>query len=196
MGVMKLSKIHCEVCGGNLDMDELSQIKNQKVICPYCGSIYINEAKHSVIGAKLESDIEHLKLIEKKENTKEFWSFQKLKENNKSALKSLAILMGISLTGFLILSANYLIERRPGQLEVTTNEKNLRGENYKIVSSKFEDMGFKNIKYEKVNDLKIGFFADEGDVKEVTINGSNAFEKGSHYSQKSKIKIYYHVFPK
>ncbi|WP_259687495.1 hypothetical protein [Lactococcus cremoris] len=93
------------------------------------------------------------------------------------------------------LSENFATEP-PGQIELPISEKKLHGENYKNVESKFEDMGFENIKYEKVRDLKFGLFAHSGDVSEVTINGDNDFKKGDNYNKKSKIKIYYHVFPK
>ena len=47
-----------------------------------------------------------------------------------------------------------------------------------------------------MRDLRLGLFAHSGDVSEVTINGDNDFKKGDNYNKKSKIKIYYHVFPK
>lgn len=81
-------------------------------------------------------------------------------------------------------------------IQIVTSEKELKGENYQIAIKKLEDMGFKNIKVEKVNDLKIGIFSKEGDVKEVTINGENDFEKDTYFDKNSKIKIYYHVFDK
>ena len=193
---MKLSKVHCKECGAILNLDIVSHIKNQKLVCPYCQSLYIYEAKYSEIGAELEADIELIRLKEKKENIKEFWKFKKLKEDHKVGFISLLIVFSIPLIGSLVMTTNYLIAHRPGQIELPISEKKLHGENYKNVESKFEDMGFENIKYEKVRDLKFGLFAHSGDVSEVTINGDNDFKKGDNYNKKSKIKIYYHVFPK
>ena len=168
----------------------------KRQVCPHCHSIYIYEAKHSDIGAQLELDAERIRLEEEKENIKEFWKFKKLKEDHKVGFISLLILFSILLIGSLVMTTNYLIAHRPGQIELPISEKKLHGENYKNVESKFEDMGFENIKYEKVRDLKLGLFAHSGDVSEVTINGDNDFKKGDNYNKKSKIKIYYHVFPK
>ncbi|MDT2941747.1 MULTISPECIES: hypothetical protein [Lactococcus] len=193
---MKLSEVCCKNCGGLLDFDTVSHIKNSRVVCPHCHSIYIYEAKHSDIGAQLELDAERIRLEEEKENIKEFWKFKKLKEDHKVGFISLLILFSILLIGSLVMTTNYLIAHRPGQIELPISEKKLHGENYKNVESKFEDMGFENIKYEKVRDLKLGLFAHSGDVSEVTINGDNDFKKGDNYNKKSKIKIYYHVFPK
>ncbi|CEF52416.1 MAG TPA: hypothetical protein DCK88_00880 [Lactococcus lactis] len=193
---MKLSKVYCKECGGILNLDIVSHIKNSRVVCPHCHSIYIYEAKHSDIGAQLELDAERMRLKEKQENIKEFWKFKKLKEDHKVGFISLLILFSIPLIGSLVMTTNYLIAHRPGQIELPISEKKLHGENYKNVESKFEDMGFENIKYEKVRDLKFGLLAHSGDVSEVTINGDNDFKKGDNYNKKSKIKIYYHVFPK
>lgn len=193
---MKLSKVYCKECGGVLNLDIVSHIKNSRVVCPHCHSIYIYEAKHSDIGAQLELDAERMRLKEKQENIKEFWKFKKLKEDHKVGFISLLILFSIPLIGSLVMTTNYLIAHRPGQIELPISEKKLHGENYKNVESKFEDMGFENIKYEKVRDLKFGLLAHSGDVSEVTINGDNDFKKGDNYNKKSKIKIYYHVFPK
>ncbi|MFP7258640.1 hypothetical protein [Lactococcus lactis] len=160
--VMKLSKVHCKECGGILNLDIVSHIKNQKLVCPYCQSLYIYEPKYSEIGAELEADIELIRLKEEKENIKEFWKFKKLKEDHKLGFISLLILFSIPLIGFLVMTTNYLIVHRPGQIELPISEKKLHGENYKNVELKFEDMGFENIKYEKVRDLKLGLFAHSG----------------------------------
>ncbi|UTG80509.1 hypothetical protein MK801_11940 (plasmid) [Lactococcus lactis] len=68
--VMKLSKVHCKECGGILNLDIVSHIKNQKLVCPYCQWLYIYEAKYSEIGAELEADIELIRLKEEKETLK------------------------------------------------------------------------------------------------------------------------------
>ena len=193
---MKLSEVCCKNCGGLLDFDTVSHIKNSRVVCPHCHSIYIYEAKHSDIGAQLELDAERIRLKEEKENIKEFWKFKKLKEDHKVGFISLLIVFSIPLIGSLVMTTNYLIAHRPGQIELPISEKKLHGENSKKVESKFEDLGFANLKYEKVRDLKFGLFAHSGDVSEVTINGDNDFKKGDNYNKKSKSKIYYHVFPK
>ena len=121
---MKLSKVHCKECGAILNLDIVSHIKNQKLVCPYCQSLYIYEAKYSEIGAELEADIELIRLKEEKENIKEFWKFKKLKEDHKVGFISLLISFSIPLIGFLVMTTNYLIVHRPGQIELPISEKN------------------------------------------------------------------------
>ncbi|MDN5479357.1 MAG: hypothetical protein L0G39_20720, partial [Chryseobacterium sp.] len=76
------------------------------------------------IGAELEADIELIRLKEKKENIKEFWKFKKLKEDHKVGFISLLISFSIPLIGFLVMTTNYLIVHRPGQIELPISEKN------------------------------------------------------------------------
>ena len=43
---VKLTKVVCENCGGNIEINNLSHINNQEVTCSYCGATYIANAKH------------------------------------------------------------------------------------------------------------------------------------------------------
>ncbi|MGX7025324.1 hypothetical protein [Vagococcus hydrophili] len=191
---MKFTKITCENCGGDLNIKTLSHIKNQTETCPYCGATYIINAKHSKIGAKWELELERFNEQEKREITKAEWSFKNKQEERKDNNK---ILLGLSIfmvIGFLSLSIGAYHESHPSGAKITMNAKKFQGENYKIATEKLKDMGFKNINTEKVADLKFGIFTDEGDVKEVTIDGDNDFEKDDYFDEESTIKIYYHVF--
>lgn len=193
---MELKKFTCENCGGSLKVNSLSHIKNQEVNCQYCGAVYILNAKYSKLGAKLEVELDRIREAEQKDATKAEWEFKNKQEERKlntKILLGLAIFIGISM---LALSVGAYFESNPMGVKITVDQSDFKGENYKIVKEKLTDMGFKNINTEKVNDLKIGIFSKEGDVKEVTINGENDFEKDTYFDKNSKIKIYYHVFDK
>ena len=96
--------------------------------------------------------------------------------------------------GILALSVGAYFESNPRGIKITENQRSFKGENHKIVKEKLTDMGFENIKTEKVADLKFGVLSNEGDVKEVTINGDNDFKKDDYFDDESIVKIYYHVF--
>lgn len=195
---MKLKKFTCENCGGSLKVNSLSHIKNQEVNCQYCGAVYILNAKYSKLGAKLEVELDRIREAEQKDATKAEWEFKNKQEDRKHEITKFKYygIAFIVLFLFLIIPSGFRRESKDESIQIVTSEKELKGENYQIAIKKLEDMGFKNIKVEKVNDLKIGIFSKEGDVKEVTINGENDFEKDTYFDKNSKIKIYYHVFDK
>ncbi|CDG03385.1 DUF5067 domain-containing protein [Lactococcus lactis] len=138
---MKLSEVCCKNCGGLLDFDTVSHIKNSRVVCPHCHSIYIYEAKHSDIGAQLELDTERMRLKEKQEHNKELWESEKSKKkkNNKNIFIVLLILFNIILIAALYMVTNYVINHRPGQTEISISEKALTE---KKVESKKESPGW------------------------------------------------------
>ena len=62
---VKLTKVVCENCGGNIEINNLSHINNQEVTCSYCGATHIANAKHSIIGALREVELERVKDLQK-----------------------------------------------------------------------------------------------------------------------------------
>ena len=138
---MKLSEVCCKNCGGLLDFDTVSHIKNSRVVCPHCHSIYIYEAKHSDIGAQLELESERMRLKEEQEHNKELWESEKSKKkkNNKNIFIVLLILFSIILIAALYMVTNYVINHRPGQTEISISEKALTE---KKVESKKESSGW------------------------------------------------------
>jgi len=194
---MELIKVTCENCGGSLQVESLSHIKNQRVNCQYCGAVYIIGAKHSDIGAEFEVEMERLRDSERKQATRAEWEFKNNQEERKHNLKIGKYFVLFFVIGLIAIGTLGFIETHPfGKIIITTSENSLKGENYKIATKKLEDMGFKNIKTEKVKDLKLGILKSEGDVKEVTINGENNFKKDDQFDKSAKVKIYYHAFNK
>ena len=165
-----------------------------QVTCSYCGATYIANAKHSIIGALREVELERVKELQKKESSKAEWEFKDKQEERKLNTKMLLGLVIFMVIGMLALSVGAYFESNPMGVKITVDQSDFKGENYKIVKEKLTDMGFKNINTEKVADLKCGILSSEGDVKEVTINGDNDFKKDDYFDEQSIIKIYYHVF--
>ncbi|MGX7235605.1 hypothetical protein [Enterococcus italicus] len=174
-----------------MQFEDLSHIKNKEVKCMYCGATYIIDAKHSKIGAELEAELERLRAVEKQEATKAKWEF-------KTQLIPMVFLFAffVFCMGSLVIMGIADSLSNVNKISITANESDFVGENYKIVEKKLDDMGFKNIKAEKVKDLTLGILKSKGDVKEVTINGEDDFEEGDYFKEDAKIKIYYHDFKK
>jgi len=79
-------------------------------------------------------------------------------------------------------------------IRVTKSSSDLVGQNYKEVTYIISEMGFKNIEYNLIDDLIIGFLVSEGEVENVFINGNSSFKKGDHFHEDSKVLISYHTF--
>ncbi|MEG0551636.1 MAG: hypothetical protein RR554_10750 [Vagococcus sp.] len=191
---MKLTKIVCENCGGNLNIKVLSHINDQEVTCSYCGATFIANAKHSIIGAQREVELERVKELQKKEASKAEWEFRAKQEERKLNTKIILGLTIFIVVGILILSIGAYFESHPSGVKITANQSDFKGEQYQLVKDKLTDMGFENVETEKVADLTLGILSSEGDTKEVTINGDNDFKKDDYFDEKSIVKIYFHVF--
>ncbi len=173
---MKLSEVCCKNCGGLLDFDTVSHIKNSRVVCPHCHSIYIYEAKHSDIGAQLELDAERMRLKEKQEHNKELWESEKSKKkkNNKNIFIVLLILFNIILIAALYMVTNYVINHRPGQTEISISEKALTE---KKVESKKESPGW---------DASTKTFTNKDGVLKI-----DKAEKSTNFDGKPALKVYF-----
>lgn len=69
------------------------------------------------------------------------------------------------------------------------------GENYKTVVSQLGDIGFENIKTQKLEDLITGWLTKEGEIEQISINGDSKFSEGDYFSKDAIITIIYHTFP-
>ena len=66
--------------------------------------------------------------------------------------------------------------------------------NYAEVLEDFEAAGFTNIKLEPIYDLITGWLTSDGEVEEISINGSTSFAKGEDYPKDAEIIIKYHTW--
>lgn len=83
----------------------------------------------------------------------------------------------------------------PGQLRVPESSKRCMGKNYQEVIACFEDAGFTEISTEEQVKTKKDWFAKEGNIVRISINGQTQFDKGEWFDEKAVIRITYLVLP-
>lgn len=67
--------------------------------------------------------------------------------------------------------------------------------NYSDVVERLTSAGFTNVKAIPLDDLKIALLHDEGDVKEVSVDGETDFLSEDRFPADAEIIIYYHSYP-
>lgn len=69
------------------------------------------------------------------------------------------------------------------------------GMHYEELVDDFTDAGFTNFEYTVIDDLVFGWFTDDGEVEDVTINGDTDFTTDTLYPPDAVVNISYHTFP-
>lgn len=81
-----------------------------------------------------------------------------------------------------------------GEAKIPENPAILKGDDYKEVEKLFKDSGFTNIKFEKEEDLIVGFFTKEGEIESISVGGDTDFSKGKWVKNDTEVVIKYHAF--
>ena len=81
----------------------------------------------------------------------------------------------------------------PGQLRVPESSKRCIGRNFRDIITSFENAGFTKILTEEQVKTKKDWFAKEGSIARISINGQTQFDKGEWFDEKSVIRITYLV---
>lgn len=84
---------------------------------------------------------------------------------------------------------------REGELRVPDSSNNLSGSNYNDVVMLFESAGFTNIQTEAIEDLIIGWLTKDGEVEEISINGTTSFGSDTYFPKDAVVIVRYHTFP-
>lgn len=79
-------------------------------------------------------------------------------------------------------------------IKISFSSKELDGEDYKDVRTRFEKAGFTIITVEPLRDLITGWINKEGEVESVSINGQTTFSEGDSFPKDAEIRIVYHTF--
>lgn len=66
---------------------------------------------------------------------------------------------------------------------------------YQKVVADLIEAGFTNVEAEGLEDMVIGLFAKEDQVKEVTVNGYTDYKRGDEFPKDSIIVVHYHSYP-
>lgn len=83
----------------------------------------------------------------------------------------------------------------PGQVSPPLSASEVKGKKYQDVVTRFENAGFTNVTTEAVADLVIGWFAGDGEVKDVSIAGDSDYTKNEKFARDAPVVIRYHTFP-
>lgn len=86
-------------------------------------------------------------------------------------------------------------QRHEGEIQPPYSSSTAKGKNYTDVEKVFKKSGFDNIQLEKVEDLIFGWLNEDGEVKEVSIDGETEFTTSKWFPQDAEVVIRYHTFP-
>jgi FtsZ-interacting cell division protein YlmF len=82
-----------------------------------------------------------------------------------------------------------------GKINLPIGANDYKDANYKDIVAKFESAGFNNVQTVALDDLVLGWFNKDGEVKEVSVDGYTAFSTDSRYPADVEIIVSYHSFP-
>lgn len=95
----------------------------------------------------------------------------------------------------LISSSNYKTDQETIVHPPYTSSE-AKGKQYTEVIQAYQNAGFTNISFEKIDDLVFGWLTEDGEVEKVEINGNTEYTIETAYKQnEAKVIIYYHTFP-
>lgn len=72
--------------------------------------------------------------------------------------------------------------------------RDAKGKTSDEVLASFRQAGFENIKTEELDDLLFGWFAKDGEVESVSVDGKNSFDTEEKYRPDAEVIISYHTF--
>lgn len=80
-------------------------------------------------------------------------------------------------------------------IAMPASASDLKGENYKDVTTRLKTAGFASIETTTIDDLVVGWLTKDGEVERVSVAGTTDFEANSKFPKGAKIVITYHTFP-
>lgn len=138
----------------------------------------------------------NLELEKEKTKRREMTLKHKAEEDKRSNIFAICFLVFV----FVVFAGVWLGEKidihqhqENGDIKVEKTNEDLVGEDYKDVETYFKKLGFKDIVFEKHDDLLLGIIDNEGEVEKISINGDTDFDS-DWYPNNSKIKITYHTY--
>jgi hypothetical protein len=82
-----------------------------------------------------------------------------------------------------------------GLIKIPFSASVVKEKNYQDVEQQLRSAGFTNITTEAITDLVTGLLNDDGDVKEVSVDGKTDYYDGEKFAADVKIVVRYHTFP-
>ena len=185
----------CPSCGATLEKPTEANYTS----CSYCGTKsfvddgvertehterFVDEAEFK----KIDADLEKTRLL-----------FQEKERESKRTIKKTVIYVSLFTAVFIILIVLAFLadDSSPlggSKISMPESSNYYTGKNYETVGQELSDLGFTNIDYDTIDDLTVGWFAKEGDVKYTSIGGKSSFKKDDYFAKDAHIVITYHVF--
>lgn len=81
------------------------------------------------------------------------------------------------------------------KIKAPASADDFKNEQFNDVQKRFEKSGFKDIEFEKIDDLITGWLTKDGEVDKVSIDGVTDFSNGDSFNKDAKVLITYHTFP-
>lgn len=103
------------------------------------------------------------------------------------------VLIGIILLGLFGCSGDN--EEHIGEAKTPSGSSVQKGKDYLEVLEAFEEKGFRNIKFEIMDDLITGWLTKGGEVESVSVDGNLNYSPDEWYSEDVEVVIAYHTFP-
>ena len=107
--------------------------------------------------------------------------------------KIFAILLMICICGVALAGCGGSHEN---EIQSPISANDVKGTNYQELMTKFQDVGFKNIQTEVLDDLVTGWVTKDGDAEQVSINGTTGFSTDTWFPKDASVVITYHTYPK
>ena len=83
-----------------------------------------------------------------------------------------------------------------GDVKMKKSSAELIGDNYESVIKELQDMGFKKITQDEVDDLTSDGPMKDGTVESVSVNGETSFEADAKFPKDSEVVVRYHIIKK
>lgn len=184
---MKLYKLSCPNCNGNLDMEVKDD--THSIFCPYCGQNFHLDDDNKEYIININKNI-------KKNYTNEA-ELLKAKIKEKEDKRSWIALGVIFAFLIIIISVPNLIFYFQEQIAINDGKicagsySDLVGEDYKTVEAHFESAGFTNIELIDLNDSGVTFWNNEK-VESISVGGNTRFNSSDYFEPDTKVVISYH----
>lgn len=215
---VKLVSVKCPQCGASLDIDE----GRNHVFCSYCGTkilvdndneyIYrhIDEASIKQTEAETMLRLKEMELQEKEDERKRKSQrtayiiaaavaiFGILLEAIADGFEGmLAIMIGLNIALFTFISNSQKKKSKigtisPNEIRISEKMEHYKEKDYNSIVGLFRAAGFENVYAVPLNDLNVFTAKKNGQVDDVTIDGSNELKEGDTFQKSAKVTVIYH----
>ena len=167
--------------------------KNSFIFCPYCEQVFLvdDEKKEQVITKNINiNNVVTKRYIDDTKISKE--TLEAKKGIAESIIAAILVIFMLLLLGAMAFFENVEEKKAIDSGLISAGYyEDFQDENYEVVVSQFESMGFENIETIDLDDA--GWFKNKKDtVKMVSIGGKTNFSSSDYFSKTAQVIISYH----